>query len=202
MMEIRGEGGYEWDVFVSYKHDPYGHRLMTPWVERLLEHVGFWLSQARGGMPARVFFDTETIEIGAGWPDELRRGVLRSRCLLPILSPEYFQSRWCLAEWSSFTARRRLLPKHADRVIMPVKFCDGTWFPPDANEIQYLDLSEYASLMPAFWSSSYAQTLEQKIRPFAESLAQAIDDAPSFQDWPFEPREPEPPHRNVGLRRL
>lgn len=195
---------YEWDLFVSYKHDADGHRLMTPWVERLLEYLRFWLSQARGGLPARVFFDKESIEIGSDWPEELRYAILRSRCLLPILTPEYFQSRWCLAEWSSFIARRRLLPRQQTSVIMPVKFCDGTWFPREAKAIQHLDLSDYASLMPAVWNSPDAKPLEleQKIRLFAEQLAQVIEDAPGFRDWPIKSPVPKPPTRNVAMRRL
>jgi TIR domain len=202
-MGVTGGGAdYEWDLFVSYKHDEAGHRLMTPWVERLLEHVRFWLRQALGGVPARVFFDTEAIEVGTGWPDELRHGIRHSRCLLPILSPEYFQSRWCLAEWTSFVARRRLLPARANHVILPVKFCDGVWFPREAHEIQHLDLSEHASLMPGFWSSPDARPLEQKIKPFAERLAEAIHSAPPFQAWPLETPDPMPPARNVKLLRL
>ncbi len=202
MAAIDHEGGYEWDLFVSYKRDPAGQHLIAPWVSRVIETVRYWLTQARGGDPARVFFDTEAIEVGTQWRAELRRALLRSRCLMAVLSPEYFRSEWCLTEWSSFLARQRMLSGHPVTVILPVKFCDGSFFPLEAQDMEQLDLSDHSSLMPAFWESPGALELERKLKPFAMRLAAAIDAAPDFQVWPFESPPPSPAPVNVPMRRL
>src|SRR5215472_8740963 len=116
---------YLYDVFVSYRREGHGANLITPWVESVVARLTFWLSQELGGRDARVFFDISTMEVGSPWPDRLRDGILRSRCLVPILSPQYFQSAWCLTEWSSFVARQELVTAICDTLIVPMKFHDG-----------------------------------------------------------------------------
>src|ERR1700730_495850 len=84
---------YRWDVFVSYKREP----LTAHWMAEVVQRVTYWLGEELQGAGARVFFDVSAIEVGDRWPHALRQAVLTSRCLLPILSPAYFRSRYCLA---------------------------------------------------------------------------------------------------------
>ena len=177
---------YIWDVFVSYKREPDGVNLITPWIREVVERVELWLRQELRGRPIRVFLDTDSIEIGSHWPDRLRHAILTSRCLVPILSPEYFQSRWCLTEWSSFRARERLIRPPCESLIVPMKFHDGQWFPPEAQQIRTLDLSRHAGTTPAFWATKRADELDQMLVPFAQRVAEVISQVPPFSaEWPI-----------------
>jgi TIR domain len=194
---------YTWDVFVSYKHEPPGRRLITPWIKNVVDRVDFWLTQAVGGRPTRMFFDDRSMRVGERWPDKLRMALGRSRCLLPIWSPEYFWSDWCMAEWKSFLAREELFPQRRAPLIVPVKFHASTCFPREAQEVETLDLSDHAGTTAAFWTSARADELDQKLQQFALDLARAVAYAPPYQpDWPIHQPPPLQPPRGMAMSRL
>src|SRR5262249_8127901 len=95
---------YLYDVFVSYRHK-------EPVLDWLRHHfypkLQRWLPNVMPRDP-EIFVDWQ-IEVGSAWPLTLREGLLRSRCMVAICTPEYFRSPWCLAEWRSFRARERAL---------------------------------------------------------------------------------------------
>jgi len=198
-------GGYEWDVFVSYRREPPGRAQITPWITRVVDVVKFWLGQELGGEDPRMFFDTRVVAVGSRWQVELRRAVATSRCLLAIWSPAYFRSQWCIAEWRSFVKREQLMAA-GTCLIVPVKFHDGEWFPDDARQVECLDLSPYAVTMPAFWETRRAVELEEVLQDLARRLAHVVSQAPAYrEDWPdldpFLADVAEPP-RNLPMRRL
>lgn len=191
---------YLYDVFVSYKHDPRG--LITPWISEVAKRLEYRLANS---LPreCRVFFDKEMVEVGDHWPDKLRHAILASRCLVPILSPEYFRSRWCLIEWGSFLARQRQLQPPCGSLIVPVKAHDGEWFPQEARDIEPLDLTEHASTVESYWQTVKANELDQLLRLFAERVARVVMEAPPFSaEWTIHEPDPPPPPRGFGLSRL
>ena len=97
--------GYEFDVFFSYKR----HSLSADWTRRVSALLCYYLSHELNVPEARVFVDEESIELGDEWPETLQRALRRSKCLVCVWSPLYFQSDWCYSEWRSFQARERLL---------------------------------------------------------------------------------------------
>src|ERR1035438_6726392 len=100
---------YRYDVFVSYKREDSNKRLVTPWLREVLDRIKYWLRQEMGGKKAYFFFDEESIEVGDNWPEMIRDALLSAKCLLPVWSPEYFQSTWCVSEWKSFLTREKLI---------------------------------------------------------------------------------------------
>jgi hypothetical protein len=202
-MQTAAAADYEWDVFVSYKHEPPGRLLITPWIKNVIDRMELWLVQELGGRPVRIFFDERSMAAGDRWPDVLRTALARSRCLLPIWSPEYFWSDWCMAEWKSFRAREDLLGAERAPLIVPVKFHDGIRFPVEAQEVQTLDLSRHAGTTQAFWQSPRADELDQLLQQFAPMLARAVDQAPPFRpDWPIHQPPPLEPPRRLAMSRL
>lgn len=197
---------YDYDVFVSYKREPRDKQLVTPWLRQVLDRIEFWLRQELGGTGVKIFFDEDSIEIGNDWPDEIRAALMSARCLLPVWSPEYFNSSWCVAEWRSFTRRERLLAERGakpGRLIAPIKFHDGRWFPPEAARVQQLDLSPYTATTRAFWETQRADELDQRIIRFAASLARIVSEAPPYEaNWPIEMGEPIPQPKGAGMVRL
>src|SRR5438309_10022485 len=93
---------YEYDVFISYRR--YGK--WPCWVkEKFLPLFNLWLS-AELGHDARVTLD-EQIEAGVDWPIDLGQKLARSKLLVPLLSRQYFSSRWCVTELAHIYAREQ-----------------------------------------------------------------------------------------------
>ena len=77
----------------------------------------------------KVFMFEEQESPRIAWPESLEQALRTSRVLLAVVSPPYFRSRWCLAEWTSVSNARRQ-PGSA-RQINPV--CSFTrWCTPTA----------------------------------------------------------------------
>jgi len=190
---------YEYDVFFSYKRDPES----IFWHRRVRDLLRHWLTQSLGGSKARIFMDEDSIDTGDRWKAELINGLQHSKCLVPVWSPEYFHSKWCLSEWKAFRDRESLLQIEQGGLIVPIKYCDGEHFPPEAQDIQMHDFSEYTSAVPAFWDTRGAVELDGKIRSFAEQLAKKINCAPAFAPgWPAEQVMDVPVPPKISLANL
>lgn len=175
---------YEYDVFVSYRRqapvDEWVHELFKP---LLVE----WLDVA---VPeeTRVFVDDQ-LETGVSWPLELKRTLLHSCFLVPVWSPKYFRSPWCLAELHTMLARERELAMRTDAnpdgLIFPIRFNDGEHFPQGVRDIQILDLSPHTIPGVAFKRTKGYVALTRKVRAFTELLAGRLPGAPEWkEDWP------------------
>jgi hypothetical protein len=198
---------YKYDLFVSYKREPGDNQLITPWLDKVLARVEYWVRQELGGRQVGVFIDTKSIEAGDDWPDTIRQALLTARCLLAIWSPEYFHSTWCVAEWRSFLSREKLLSERgqpACKLIVPITFHDGNWFPDEAKRIQQFDLSRFAATTEGFWGTSRADELDQILMTdVAPTLAKAVSQAPPFEvSWPVDLGDPTLPPSDVEMIRL
>ncbi len=163
-----------------------------PWVEEVQAQIAYWLEQELGGVEAKIFFDKDTIETGANWPDVLRNSVKKSRCMVGIWSPAYFQSKWCVAEWQSFYQRQLSLTNHAHNIILPMRFHDGEKFPGEAKKIQSIDVRKYTFISPSFWETKKAVELEDLIKQLCCNIAKSVENAPAYNpSWPTP--EPDPP---------
>lgn len=169
---------YEYDVFLSYKQ----HHVVIDWVKRFKEKFSFWLIQELGGQKPRIFFDKDSIEAGTKWPDKLKLGVKHSKCILCIWTPEYFQSSWCISEWTSFEAREKMLGIDSETIILPVQFCDGEHNPELAKVRQFHDVRDFAYTAEGFWKSEKVIELEDIIKEIAKTCAKMIKNAPPFRD--------------------
>ena len=200
---------YEYDLFVSYKREPKNNELITPWLRKVLKRIEFYLRQEMGGGKdqARLFIDVDGIEAGEVWPEKIRHALQSAKCLMPIWTPEYFHSDWCVAEWRSFLAREKLIAsrrKDPCRLIVPIKFHDGIRFPPEAANVEQFDLRDYAATTKAFWVTKRADELDQiLLTKVAPTLARAIEKAPDFDsDWPVDFGNPTAPPNDVRMIRL
>jgi hypothetical protein len=172
---------YKYDVFFSYKR----HNLTLGWTKGVHERIVLWLSEELN-REATIFVDDQGIAVGDRWPDRLREAVKLSRCMIAVWSPLYFQSDWCMSEWQSFRARETQLQIAPHGLIAPLKFHDGEHFPADARSVQWTDVSDFASTASAFWGSSRALELEDKLKTFVKSVATIVGNAPQFDpNWPL-----------------
>jgi hypothetical protein len=174
---------YQYDAFFSYKRD----RESDDWHERVKNKLTFWLKQELQRQDVKIFFDTEEIRTGMRWSQKLSDALRRSKCLVCIWSPLYFQSRWCVSEWMSFVERSNLVN---NELIIPASYFDGENFPQAAKATQFLDFSEFASTMPRFWDTESAVRFEElRIRPFcARSCRDDPASAPLRRQIPYPRR--------------
>jgi FxsC-like protein len=98
------------------------------------------------GYPDGGFFDKKRLE--AKWKPELQEGLASSRILVPLYSPNYFQSTYCGKEWETFNRRFDENERHryADvtqsKVILPVFWKAPGRFPQQVQAYQ-IDYEDY-----------------------------------------------------------
>ena len=188
--------GYRYDVFISYPRSGAGN--VGPWVHNhfhplLLNCLADELPQ-----DPEIFIDTRQ-EFGGYWPATLANALRRSRVLVPVWSPKYFSSRWCLAEWRTMMAREQVLDLAGDRqpigIIYPVVFSDSETFPDEARCRQARDLKRWAVPCEEYRKTNGYVGLHEAVREIAIELATRLRQVPPWQPgWPdLRPDPPLPP---------
>lgn len=166
---------YKYDAFFSYKRDP----LSDEWHEKVMSRLEHWIKLELNKEKIDIFFDTEDIKNGERWEKKIVNSLKKSKCLIAILSPAYFNSQWCLSEWKTFINREK---DHSAELIVPARYHDGIHYPQEAKDIQSEDFSEYSSTMVAFWETKDAWDFEKVLKAFAKDAAEKIKKAPAYDD--------------------
>jgi TIR domain len=177
--------GYEFDLFISYRRSG----TVPAWVRNhLYPLLRDCLADELSREP-RIFLDN-TMETGAHWPARLERALRRSRLLLPVWSPQYFTSPWCLAEWRTMLAREAALGLATEErphgLIYPLAFAARESLPAEARIRQCRDLKSWNIPYPQYQNTEEYIGLHREIRLIAEDLASEVDQVPPWQpDWPL-----------------
>ena len=178
-------GDYIYDVFLSYRHE----NPVFDWVtNHFFPLIDQWLPEHMSYQP-RIFIDQQ-IETGSSWPDTLQRALKTSRCLLAVCSPDYFRSRWCLAEWRSMRKREEVLGMRTTKnplgLVYAITFVDGEHFPRDAQTTQAKDFRNYNTPYPVFRETAGFVAFDKKVQEVCEELATVIDRAHEWRsNWPI-----------------
>jgi tetratricopeptide (TPR) repeat protein len=144
------------DVFISYcRRDDVGPG-GRGWVTALKDLLVAGGSTS-GGLPLRVFFDTDDIRDWEDWRHRILAALRQSKVLVVCLSPGYFGSEYCRWEWEHFVRRRgqrrargdgesiqavRLAPFSVDDLVLP------EWFD-SVRRGTTRDLSPWVTASPA-----------------------------------------------------
>jgi hypothetical protein len=97
MMPASGNG-FKHACFISYKHPPReasGPNFYQDFVRALRERIEYYLQTK-----IRTYLD-EDADPGTSYPTELSQSLCQSVCLIAVLTPDYFDSSWCKAEWEA-----------------------------------------------------------------------------------------------------
>jgi hypothetical protein len=183
---------YEFDVFLSYTRRG-GAR---SWVqENFYPALRDCLDNAMLTAP-KIFVDWE-MESGVYWPDELESALKCSRLMVSVVSPPYFRSPWCMAEWQTIWARQEKIIAAGGkrpRLLHPVRFADGKLFPREVLNISYQDFKEWNAPMAAdsFRAVPAYRDFYRAVEDFAEILAGQLSVVPDWDPtWPII--RPDPP---------
>jgi len=189
-------GDYEIDLFYSYKREPAGVKLTMTWQRQFSRRLEYYVRQELGGKKLRTFRDVDDVRMGRRPWKEIAWALGRSKCLLALVTPEYFESPFCRAELQAFRDRCSLLEKRdgsSPPLVLPVILHRGDGGLAARLEYQYYDLSGFFATTPAFWSTSGAVALDRLIRDhLAPDVAAAIRQAPPYEEWPIAGPEPAP----------
>lgn len=186
--------GYEFDVFISYRRR--GNPLnwvLNHFYPRLRDYLDDHLDKD----PA-LFIDVD-MEKGTHWPTRLENALNRTKILVPIYTPQYFRSSWCLAEWRTMAAREVVLGlrsgERTQSLIYPILLNDSVNFPADARLHNWWDLKKWNSPDLVFQQSVEWVSFLRQIDAIAEDLASLLPQVPDWQpDWPVcRPDPPLPP---------
>lgn len=198
-------GDYQYDVFLSYRRE-------WPALDWVQNHFSWRLEKLLGEFmpPAhapKIFVDTKEIETGQEWPLVLREALKNSRCLVAVWSPEYFRSKWCVAELGSMMEREKLLGYRTEanpesRLVYPVVFNDGIHFPDYTKGILGRDLRTWNYPDPIFAKTKKIVGFHDEMKSLAEELANLILQVPPWrEDWPIV-TPPAAPPATVHVPRL
>ena len=187
MTSSKPTNDYYYDVFVSYAR----HNRVGTWVQDcFLELLEEYLKPALGYSP-QIFIDTRSIPAGSAWPLEIQTALSHSKCLVAILSIDYFYSNWCMKECHTMLARERVegfrTPANTDGLVLPIVTRDDRYHPNYIKNIQSADFSKYVRREEAFVKSARYMEFEDEMEQWTKQVADAVRKAPLWKDsWPSE----------------
>lgn len=96
--------GFENSIFISYAHVDNQPRPteQTGWIEALHENLAWRLQQLLGKKIAAPIWRDKKLQGNDEFDQEIIRQLERAAILVPVLSPSYVTSDWCLRELSHF----------------------------------------------------------------------------------------------------
>jgi hypothetical protein len=115
---------FKYDIFISYGHlddeDPAGD--VKGWVDLLVDRLPRLVSSTLGYQP-KIWRDERSLTGDALLRAAIEEGITQSLLFIPIVSPRYVQSDWCLRELETFCRNPPLpnAPAHRSRVFKVIK---------------------------------------------------------------------------------
>jgi hypothetical protein len=171
------ETGYKFHVMLSYDRQ----QAPNTWFDLFFrEELSKWLQQELNGEQPILFYNQDGIR--KRWGTEMEDIVRRSPCLVSIISPSYWRSPECLAEWTSFREREKV---ENIKLIAGILFHGGSSFPAAWQDRWIVDFREYALTYRGYRNSEGYGDFEREVKTFAHELASFIECAPRYEPtWP------------------
>lgn len=138
-----------------------------------------------------LFLDVEDVQPGMRIPPRVKHGIKHARCLVALVSPQYFCSEWCVVEWDSFMRRGQ---EEGRELVVPVIVHDGETVRTAISDTMCLNLRDYVTDAEAFKRSRKYMPFEKKVRALAERVAGIVKNAP---EWKAEFPVRDPPDTAV-----
>lgn len=124
---VDGNIDVAWDLFVSYS------RADATLVDSFIQ----LLRSQRPGI--QIFRDSEALRGGGDWISELADAIDSSRCFVAILTPTYFDSKWCKREFNAAILRD---DQGDDELLYPIFLLDDKSAPTLYLTFNYIDCRE------------------------------------------------------------
>ena len=190
-----------YDLFVSYAHKDnetlYAGRVtaLVDKIRKQFQHIV--------GRELRVFFDTVEIRTMQDWYGRIQKGLVQSRMMVAVLSPNYFASQFCRHEWAEYieTELAYALPGEGIAPIYVIPHPDFANASTSDDRMSQVDrwvrdLKKRQYLYWADWWPSGQKSLEEA--GIDEALTKLVEDLRDRVTW-SEVRDNAP--RNAALLR-
>ncbi|MCP2167244.1 TIR domain-containing protein [Goodfellowiella coeruleoviolacea] len=183
--------GYKFDIFISYsRYGSVQKWLLNHFLRKLKECLADQIAPA-----PKVYVDRE-MPRGVHWSSSLKHALRYSKIMLQLLTPHYFESPWCMAEWRSMQEREKMLGLASlslpQGLIYPILYSDSENFPLDGRMISWVDFKEFAHPDPPFQTTGMFVDFHREVTKLATDLVQLLKQVPEWQpDWPIV-EEPKP----------
>ncbi len=174
---------YEYDVFLSYKRGKIPETWLNETFKPLFE---FKLSNALGRINVPIFVDKTEIRNGVEWSSIIENALLKSKVMVALISPTYFNSDWCVKEFKSMFKRqqelwkRNLLDKNFSLVTPIVQQGPLNKLPELIHHIQFVDYTRFMRVGRSFHDSEEFQQLQELMEKDVQQTALMIERVP---DW-------------------
>ncbi|WP_090057081.1 TIR domain-containing protein [Lentzea fradiae] len=184
--------GYKYDFFISYcRHGSVQRWLLNHFLDKLRECL------ADQYAPTPTVYVDRSMERGVHWPSNLQDALRHSKIMIQLLTPQYYESRWCMAEQRSMRAREEMLGLASVEVsqglIYPILYSDSDNFPPEEKERSWVNFKDVAHPDPVYQQSKKYLRFHTRVNQLAEDLVRLAKQAPPWQpDWP-DVDPPQPP---------
>ncbi len=168
--------------------DPVGFWSYTPFDEQhsdghlsaLRVIVGNAIGLRHGGT-VKLWQDVTAIPYGANWADEIERAIGQTTFYIPIVTPHFLESQYCLDEYRSY--RRRMIALGRDDLIFPMHYVDvdhiragDTIF---GDDLTALRRSQWIDFRPHFYSEPNSSSVRRWAGDFAKGVMQAMRRSPA-----------------------
>lgn len=194
---------YQYDIFLSYPRA--GHS--GEWVRNhFLPLLQGCLDDTLPLKP-NIFID-QALPTGSEWPASIKDALLRSKLMVAVWTPPYFQSPWCLAEWQSMLARERFEADKGMKVprglVYPVIYSDGHHFAPEAKATQHRrDLTDFTYPYVSFKDSEKYLRFHDAMMEVASEIEEHLNIIPAWDPtWPLAEAPAATPTKVIGLPKL
>ncbi len=153
-----------------------------------------WLRQSLGWSRSPEIFvdDFQIEEKGLLWSSDLQQALKNSRCMIAVLSPDYFSCNWSLSEWESMRHRQKMLRLRDPQ--KPWVLIYGVIFHPNREHLQEQicclkckkNLKAWNVDFPGFKNSPQYLDFVQAVEEICQELTKLIDNAPPYEpNWPI-----------------
>ncbi|WP_268244607.1 toll/interleukin-1 receptor domain-containing protein [Actinokineospora fastidiosa] len=172
-------------MFISYcRHGSVQKWLMNHFHPKLRDCLADQVAPA-----PKVYVD-RTMRRGVHWPSDLRHAVRHSKIMVQLLTPGYFQSPWCMAEWRSMQERQKVLGlanlDFPQGLVYPILYSDSDNFPDEGRQLSWWDFKEFGYPELVYQESRDFIHFHRKVAELAADLAALLRQVPEWQpDWPI-----------------
>jgi hypothetical protein len=169
---------YEYDLYVSYAYSS----VVSIWINELVNSIAMWFEELTGNR-LRVFLDVREIQLGDIFFDLNHRALTRSKLLIAVVTPQYFNSMYTLTEWLTFERRSKL---SGTSLIIPLAIKGSrSNFPDWFNQNRYLEFQDFGYIHPRFKETPKHLDFQVKIKDLANSINKMLGQVPPFDSfWP------------------
>ena len=120
------------------------------------------------------------IPFGANWADEIERAIAQTTFYIPIVTPRFLKSQYCLDEFRSY--QRRMIALGRDGLIFPVHYVDVDHIRPGdtifGDDLAALRRSQWIDFRPHFYAEPNSPDVRRWAGDFAKGVMQAMRRSP------------------------